>query len=785
MSREIQVHVRKEKKFRLNVSGATEQDVELVQVDENTQDTEGLNVDSLAEEHSEPNLVATKDGRMIIEMKPGRTCEICNVTFTSPEIYKKHTQTCREKIIEFNDVLQKEKNAAMIAQPGEEFFKYCNPNPENPCYCCGEDISTAHVGHIKCKLCPKSFKAYEYLEKHLISIHASTDDFSCSQCNAKCPSEKVLNDHMTTHSEGKPFSCLKCGKDFTRKYHLERHLNHSGCGEVPKELLPCEVCGKDFTRLDNLREHLRFHMGEGKRKRDYQCPYCPKAFYGSSLLNIHIRTHTGEKPFPCDLCSKSFPSTGALRKHRRSHTGERPYRCDQCSATFAARETLNRHRKTHTGEKPHECTICGKRFIQATQLRSHMFHHTGENGFECEECKVSFNRKVRLEEHVRYVHRKEAPMECDICSKTFTRKEDLSRHLDTHSVSRNYSCPQCGKSFVSRTALKLHQRTHEVENPCICPICKHKFIRKDCLRRHMRSRHRDCPEEMLVISEKDDSTIDAPPKQRVLLEIEEVDEQEEEEVEPEEDEQMLEIDGEVYQITPLEDIELVKINRKPKVAKKEKEIKVLDVVEIAPPKLEPTPEPVPEPEPVPVPVEIKKIKKQKRSISVKPKDIPSNEENSLLVPIAEKPVSLDIPVASGLVEKPPKERKKRKRAAEADSVPAVPPTRIKVEQEESIPIFLSDDALKKKVSELLCVLIDEEVLTEFGWPTAPVQDVLSDVIKRCGHKPAADAEVGDCSTRMRENTKILFALTMEDDSIKTLLNNHTIDEVITNVLRNK
>lgn len=780
MSREVKVHGKKENKFRLNVSGTTEQDVELIQVDENTQDSEGLNVNSLAE-HSEPNLVTTKDGRMIIEMKPGRTCEICSIVFTSPEIYKKHTQTCCEKIIEFNDVLLKEKNAAMIAQPGEEFFKYCNPNPEHPCYCCGEDISTAHVGHIKCKLCPKSFKAYEYLENHLQSIHSSTNDFSCSQCNAKCPSAKVLNDHIKTHSEGKPFSCLKCGKDFTRKYHLERHLNHSGCGELPKDLLPCEVCGKEFTRLDNLREHLRFHMGEGKRKRDYQCPHCPKAFYGSSLLNIHIRTHTGEKPFPCDLCSKSFPSTGALRKHRRSHTGERPYRCDQCSATFAARETLNRHRKTHTGEKPHECTICGKRFIQATQLRSHMFHHTGENGFECEECKVSFNRKVRLAEHVRYVHQKEPPMECEICLKTFTRKEDLSRHLDTHKDTRNFACPQCEKRFVSRTALKLHQRIHEVGKPCICPICKNKFLRKDCLRRHMRSRHRDCPEAMLVIPDDTDtsfeiSTVVVPSKQEVLLEIEEVDETDEAELE--EDEQMLEIDGEVYQITPLEDIELVKINRKSK--------GVSDVLNIvAPPKLESKPQHVPEPEPTPVPVEIRKTKKQKPRPSVKPKDILENEENSLLVPIAEEPVNLDIPVRSASIEKLPKERKKRKRAADAESSPKMPLTKIKVEQEESIPIFLSDDLLKKKVSELLCVLIDDEVLMEFGWPTAPVENVLSEVIQRCGHKPAADAEAGDCSTRMRENTKILFALTMEDDNIKTLLNNHTIDEVITNVLRNK
>jgi hypothetical protein len=38
------------------------------------------------------------------------------------------------------------------------FEKYCNPQPSHPCYCCDEDVSTAHSGHIRCKSCPKSFK---------------------------------------------------------------------------------------------------------------------------------------------------------------------------------------------------------------------------------------------------------------------------------------------------------------------------------------------------------------------------------------------------------------------------------------------------------------------------------------------------------------------------------------------------------------------------------------------------------------------------------------------------
>ena len=185
------------------------------------------------------------------------------------------------------DTLQLEKAAANVAEPGEEFEKYYKKNPENPCYCCGEDLEMAHVGVIKCKHCPKSFKTFASMERHIKTIHDENSKFPCPQCNAKCVSKAILEEHLQTHQEGKPFSCIQCGKDFTRKYHLERHLNHAKCAGgtgKPKNQFPCEVCNKAFSRIDNLREHLRGHMGEAVRKRDYQCPHCPKSFYGSSLL---------------------------------------------------------------------------------------------------------------------------------------------------------------------------------------------------------------------------------------------------------------------------------------------------------------------------------------------------------------------------------------------------------------------------------------------------------------------------------------------------------------------
>lgn len=133
--------------------------------------------------------------------------------------------------------------------------------------------------------CNVGFSSNMARDKHLFSVHCPDTQYKCSLCIASCPSQGVLDLHMETHKPEKPFQCRNCGRSFTRKYHLERHLLHTSCDDtVPKQELPCSVCGKVFTRIDNLRDHLRSHLGNDRKKRDYQCPHCEKSFYGSSLL---------------------------------------------------------------------------------------------------------------------------------------------------------------------------------------------------------------------------------------------------------------------------------------------------------------------------------------------------------------------------------------------------------------------------------------------------------------------------------------------------------------------
>lgn len=90
--------------------------------------------------------------------------------------------------------------------------------------------------------------------------------------------------------------------------------------------------------------------------------------------------------------------------------------------------------------------------------------------------------------------------------------------------------------------------------------------------------------------------------------------------------------------------------------------------------------------------------------------------------------------------------------------------------------------LTDSVKELLTLLVDDATLKAFGWPDCPVDKLLDAVIKRCGHKPASEEDF-DYLGRMRENAKLLFTAVIDDEAVKSLLNNQTVDEVILHVLR--
>lgn len=88
-------------------------------------------------------------------------------------------------------------------------------------------------------------------------------------------------------------------------------------------------------------------------------------------------------------------------------------------------------------------------------------------------------------------------------------------------------------------------------------------------------------------------------------------------------------------------------------------------------------------------------------------------------------------------------------------------------EDDDAPIFLDDQLLMKRISELLQIVIEESLLKELGFGVKNIDDVLCSVLEQCSRRPLKKEDGDeDESTRLRENTKILFSMVLDEDHIK-------------------
>lgn len=91
--------------------------------------------------------------------------------------------------------------------------------------------------------------------------------------------------------------------------------------------------------------------------------------------------------------------------------------------------------------------------------------------------------------------------------------------------------------------------------------------------------------------------------------------------------------------------------------------------------------------------------------------------------------------------------------------------------------------VRDNIAQLLKIVVDDEVLQKFGYPDSPIETILCSVIKHCGLEPIDSSTCSDPISNLRENTKLLFTSVIDDESIKDMLNNHTIDEVVAHFIK--
>lgn len=192
-----------------------------------------------------------------------------------------------------------------------------------------------------CPVCFKILKSYS-LPHHMLQ-HSNDSRFKCQICNKSTfPTKASLKQHLKTHmrtSEPESLIC-DCGRKFNSVRGKQCH-QANGCAAVSKEnfSFKCEKCGKCFSKKNNLSRHLTTH-NESSYK--WKCGICDKKFNNSSNFKVHQFSHNSEKNIPCKYCKKMFKNQDSLRSHYVLHEGKM-FSCKICEKTFTTHTLMNYH----------------------------------------------------------------------------------------------------------------------------------------------------------------------------------------------------------------------------------------------------------------------------------------------------------------------------------------------------------------------------------------------------------------------------------------------------------
>ncbi|GIY67016.1 zinc finger protein 649 [Caerostris darwini] len=404
------------------------------------------------------------------------------------------------------------------------------------------------------------------------------------------------------------------------------------------------------------------------------------------------------------------------------------FTCAECHRSFTRKYHLDRHLKISKCSglpmPSFPCELCNRNYTRKDNLREHLRSHTGEvhrrKNHKCQYCDKAFHGQSLLAIHVRK-HTGEKPFPCDFCPKRFPSTGALSKHRMTHTGEKPYSCNECGRKFTLKGTLSRHIRTHTGIRPHACTYCGKKFIQIGGLNAHM----------FYHTGENGFKCNDCGKvfNRKARLQM-----------------------HRLYVHIKLKPFVCEHCNKP--FTRKEDLMRHAVLHTGEKPFKCPTCE---------------------RRFSVKP-----SLKLHLLTHTKEEPRSCH-ECGRAFIRKDCLLRHMRKRHRDVFDKLLFDD---KDEKDASLvnTRILSEKDLTENIRELLYLLIDEPTLVGFGWPDKPVDEVLELVIQRCGHVPVNRDHYGYMD-RLRENAKLLFTVVIDDNAVKTLLNNQTVDEVILHVLR--
>ncbi|XP_054276729.1 zinc finger protein 658B-like [Macrosteles quadrilineatus] len=271
-----------------------------------------------------------------------------------------------------------------------------------------------------CETCNEVFYFKKDLYRHRDSDKCLVQlkYYDCEICSRRFRKNSVLKMHMWTHKNiEKKEVCIVCRRTFKSSQLLLPHL--SKC-HVAYEYMECSTCHRLFLGPMKLRRHIQKIHIEPSEEDKMACPTCGKIFSNKSYMSRHILDKHDDTEYVCTVCGESVKGKIAMERHTRNKHAKQPFTCTRCDQQFETASKLLNHKRKHLKEEqPPEvafCEICGKTYKSREIYKRHLRNHSDEKPFKCDVCGAAFKQRVTLKTHSR-VHNSVGKYICNRCSR--------------------------------------------------------------------------------------------------------------------------------------------------------------------------------------------------------------------------------------------------------------------------------------------------------------------------------------------------------------------------------
>ncbi|KAL2714711.1 LOW QUALITY PROTEIN: Zinc finger protein Xfin [Vespula squamosa] len=361
-----------------------------------------------------------------------------------------------------------------------------------------------------CCFCLKRFTQNSSRIRHLRKFHKDQyEKFISVKAGLYCdllPADvwKECKDHLL---------CLKCSKrysDWRRAASMQKMEDSFGTSEHSgRSTFVCPKCGKGYTRKASLQRHLSTGCGTWNirgywksNKDDVNLPKCvPDLIESNTDQDNTEKTNTVYKcnvnKHICNFCEKVFPLRGLLKRHiqvgckmnpRNSH-----FVCGFCQYTSMYKANMERHvRNVHdTGNSKFRCDLCNFSSNYSFCVRRHMNTFHPSSSWPIKNV-YGYNEIYLVNDHQYYDDEHQFDQQ-----PSQQQDQEQQQQQQQYGDKRNdlqkkmFTCPDCKKCYVVSRSLWRHRKFEciNAKPKLACDSCPYQSPHKWCIENHKKKHH--------------------------------------------------------------------------------------------------------------------------------------------------------------------------------------------------------------------------------------------------------------------------------------------------------